>query len=48
LVAGGVVIGLYVPEPFSLGGWVTAAVLLVFAFIGRTVAIAEHRSQAAV
>lgn len=48
LVAGGVVIGLYVPWSFSLGGWVTAAILLVFAFVGRTVAIAEQRSQAAV
>ena len=42
LVAGGVVIGLYVSGPFSLGGWVTAAVLLAFAVIGRSVANAEQ------
>lgn len=46
LVAGGVVIGLYAPESFSLGGWVTAVVLLLFAFVGRTVAAAELRGQA--
>jgi hypothetical protein len=42
LVAGGVVIGLYVPASFILGGWVTGAILLVFAFVGRSVASAEQ------
>lgn len=31
LIAAGVAIGMYVPEPFSLGGWVTSAALLIFA-----------------
>jgi hypothetical protein len=28
-------IGLYLPKATSLGGWVTATALLIFAFIGR-------------
>ncbi|MGB8260485.1 MAG: hypothetical protein WCE75_09045 [Terracidiphilus sp.] len=43
LVAGGVAIGVYLPAFFSLGGWVTACVLLVFAFLGRRVALAAER-----
>lgn len=35
LTAGGVVIGLYLPRPVSLGAWFTSAVLFAFAFIGR-------------
>jgi hypothetical protein len=31
LVGGGVVLGLFFPNAFSLGGWVTASVLLFFA-----------------
>lgn len=46
LVGGGVMIGLYLPGSFSLGGWVTAAVLLGFAFVGRSVASAEERPRA--
>jgi hypothetical protein len=47
LVTGGVVIGLYVPASFSLGGWVTGMVLLAFAFVGRFAARdpAARRSQ---
>jgi len=41
LVAGGVVIGLYAPGSFSLGGWVTAMVMIMFAFVGRQVASAD-------
>lgn len=37
LVTGGVVIGMYVPKPVSLGAWLTAATLLIFAFVGRHV-----------
>ena len=47
LVAGGVVIGLYVPASFSLGGWVTGLVLLGFAFVGRSVARKEEMPVAA-
>ena len=47
LVAGGVVIGLYVPGSFSLGGWVTGMVLLMFAFVCRGVARTEEAPVAA-
>ena len=29
------------PTTFALGGWLTAAMLLVFAFIGRSVALRQ-------
>jgi hypothetical protein len=36
LVGGGVVLGLFFPNAFGLGGWVTASVLLLFALaVGR-------------
>ena len=35
LVGGGVVLALYVRMPFSAGAWATAAVLIVFAVLGR-------------
>ncbi len=35
LVGGGVVLALYVPGPFSLGGWIGGLALFVFAWIGR-------------
>jgi hypothetical protein len=38
LIGFGLVIGLYFPSPISLGGWLTAALLFGFAFIGREVA----------
>lgn len=41
LVGSGLVIGLYLPGSFVLGGWVTAVMLLVFAFVGRSVAVAD-------
>lgn len=36
LIASGVVIGLYFSSSFALGGWLTGAVLVVFAFVGRS------------
>ena len=42
LIGAGAMIGLYVPHLFSLGGWFTAAALLVFAFVGRSVAQKEN------
>ena len=39
LVSCGVALGMYLPEPLSLGAWLTAAVLMAFAFIGWQVAI---------
>ena len=38
LVASGVAIAMYLPKPVSLGAWLTAALLFVFAFVGRYVA----------
>jgi hypothetical protein len=43
LVSGGILLGLYGPSVFSLGGWATAFVLLVFAFIGRSVVLRESK-----
>ena len=42
LVGSGAIIGLYLPSSFSLGGWMTALALLVFAFVGRSVALAGN------
>jgi hypothetical protein len=39
LVASGVAIAMYLPKPLSLGAWLTAALLFVFAFVGRHVAL---------
>lgn len=38
LVASGVVIGMYLPTPLSLGAWLTATILFLFAFVGRHIA----------
>jgi hypothetical protein len=38
LVTSGVAIGMYLPKPLSLGAWLTATLLLLFAFVGRHVA----------
>ena len=40
---GGVLVGLYLSEAFSVGGWFTAAVLFVFAFVGRAIVLQEER-----
>jgi len=44
LISAGVVIGLFLPSIFSLGGWSVALVLLVFAFVGRGVALSDQRT----
>jgi hypothetical protein len=44
LLAGGVAIGLFMSGAFSLGGWLTGALLLLFAFIGRSVALRDERA----
>jgi hypothetical protein len=43
LIGSGLLIGLYLPTAFALGGWLTAAILLVFAFVGRRVALSEPK-----
>ena len=42
LLGAGVAIALYLPSTFILGGWFTAFALLVFAFVGRSVALREQ------
>jgi hypothetical protein len=46
LIGAGIAFGLYLPSLFSVGGWFTALALFVFAFVGRSVAIRDHRSAA--
>jgi hypothetical protein len=48
LVGGGVVVALYFPGPFSLGGWIGGLTLFVFAWIGRAIAHAEKKQPLAV
>jgi hypothetical protein len=43
LIGAGIAIGLYLPAVFSLGGWFTAVVLLIFAFIGRSIVLRETK-----
>ena len=42
LVCTGLSLAIYVPGNFSLGGWITAIILISFAFIGRQIALQEH------
>ena len=42
LIGSGLLIGLYLPTAFALGGWLTAVILLVFAFAGRRAALANR------
>lgn len=42
LIGGGVLLGMYVPAPLSLGAWITSALLFVFALVGRHVARSEN------
>jgi hypothetical protein len=44
LIGSGVLIGMYLPAIFSLGGWLTALMLLAFAFVGRSVALADNKT----
>jgi len=45
LLLAGAGLGLYGPAIFSLGGWVTAAILILFAFIGRRMILQEEKNQ---
>ena len=47
LVAGGVVLALWGPGVFSLGGWFSAAVFVVLALILRAAALREERAGGA-
>ena len=45
LILGGTAIGLYGPPVFSLGGWLTGLLLIIFAFIGRAIVLREEQSD---
>ena len=45
LVIAGAGLGLYGPPIFSLGGWFTGVVLLVFAFSGKATVFKEEKSR---
>ncbi|MCG2783731.1 MAG: hypothetical protein L6461_01350 [Anaerolineae bacterium] len=45
LVLAGAGLALYGPSIFSLGGWLTAAILIVFAFVGRQLALSEEKPK---
>lgn len=45
LVLGGAGLALAGPAAFSLGGWLTAAILILFAFLGRRSVLRETRPQ---
>jgi hypothetical protein len=47
LVASGVIIALYLPTNFSLGGWLTATALLFFALLARKAAYSSERQTKA-
>lgn len=42
LVCGGVALALYSPLVFSLGGWLTGVLLIIFAFVSRTIVLKEE------
>jgi hypothetical protein len=45
LVIGGAGLALYGPDVFSLGGWLTGIVLILFAFLGRWTVIKEEKQS---
>ena len=47
LIGGGVWIGLAMPTCFTVGGWTTGVVLVLFAFVGLAIARREQASGAA-
>ena len=42
LVCTGLGLAIYVPGNFSLGGWITGIILILFAFIGKQIVQQEH------
>jgi hypothetical protein len=45
LIGGGIIIGMYRSSTFALGGWFTALLLLLFASIGRRVALRQSEQR---
>ncbi|MEG0775389.1 hypothetical protein [Clostridium sp.] len=44
LILSGAGLALYGPQVFSLGGWLTGLILIIFAFIGRSIVLREEKS----
>ena len=42
LIGAGLMLALYIPAPPSFGGWFTAGVLLIFAFVGRRAGLRDR------
>ncbi len=45
LVLGGLGLALYGPPVFSLGGWFTGVVMILFAFLGRHITLREEKAM---
>lgn len=45
LIVCGAGLALYGPPVFSLGGWLTGLILIMFAFIGRSIVLREEKSS---
>lgn len=45
LVTGGLALGLWVQVPFAAGAWLTGALLIGFAFVGRAAALADRATS---
>jgi hypothetical protein len=46
LVGGGTLIAMHFSASFSIGAWYTEIILLVFAWLGRTIVVRESRASA--
>jgi hypothetical protein len=45
LVLGGIGTAAFLPRSFTMGGWLAAFILISFAFIGRSVVLAQERGR---
>lgn len=45
LIGAGMAIAMYLPSAFSVGGWFIALALMIFAFVGRSVALRDPCSS---
>ena len=45
LIICGIGLALYGPPVFSFGGWLTGLILIIFAFVGRSIVLREENSE---
>lgn len=45
LISIGIALALYGPPIFSLGGWLTGLILIIFAFMGKSIVIREEKQE---